>query len=166
MTFAQLSAWLKNFLGGWLLVLGIKKGLVECATVCVKSVVILKYVSVCMIHIFSPLWIDESSCPSIQVFLWLVNLGGTLVWLIPKDLDILFTQKSRPSYSIIIECQSHFISVTQEAINPTTYNIIRWCAGLMVQMTLRPIFSSYFFNNKILCQNCFHLFLFFFILKK
>ena len=60
---------------------------------------------------FSPLWIDESSCPSIQVFLWLVNLGGTLVWLIPKDLDILFTQKSRPSYSIIIECQSHFISV-------------------------------------------------------
>jgi hypothetical protein len=44
-TFAQLtelSARLKNFLGGWLLVLGIKEGLVECATVCVKSVVILK----------------------------------------------------------------------------------------------------------------------------
>ena len=40
-TFAQLSARLKNFLGGWLLVLGIKEGLVECATVCVKSVVIL-----------------------------------------------------------------------------------------------------------------------------
>ena len=42
-TFAQLSARLKNFLGGWLLVLGIKEGLVEYATVCVKSVVILKY---------------------------------------------------------------------------------------------------------------------------
>ena len=40
-TFAQLSARLKNFLGDWLLVLGIKEGLVECATVCVKSVVIL-----------------------------------------------------------------------------------------------------------------------------
>ena len=40
-TFAQLSARLKNFLRGWLLVLGIKEGLVECATVCVKSVVIL-----------------------------------------------------------------------------------------------------------------------------
>ena len=40
-TFAQLSARLRNFLGGWLLVLGIKEGLVECATVCVKSVVIL-----------------------------------------------------------------------------------------------------------------------------
>ena len=40
-TFAQLSTRLKNFLGGWLLVLGIKEGLVECATVCVKSVVIL-----------------------------------------------------------------------------------------------------------------------------
>ena len=40
-TFAQLSARLKNFLGGWLVVLGIKEGLVECATMCVKSVVIL-----------------------------------------------------------------------------------------------------------------------------
>ena len=40
-TFAQLSARLKNFLRGWLLVFGIKEGLVECATVCVKSVVIL-----------------------------------------------------------------------------------------------------------------------------
>ena len=43
MTFAQLSARLKNFLRGWLLVLGLKEGLVECATVCVKSVVILMY---------------------------------------------------------------------------------------------------------------------------
>ena len=41
-TFAQLSGRLKNFLRGWLLVLGIKEGLVECATVCVKSVVILR----------------------------------------------------------------------------------------------------------------------------
>ena len=36
-TFAQLSARFKNFLGGWLLVLGIKEGLVECAAMCVKS---------------------------------------------------------------------------------------------------------------------------------
>ena len=42
-TSAQLSARLKNFLRGWLLVLGLKEGLVECATVCVKSVVILIY---------------------------------------------------------------------------------------------------------------------------
>ena len=40
-TFAQLTTRLKNFLGGWLLVLGLKEDLVECATVCVKSVVIL-----------------------------------------------------------------------------------------------------------------------------
>ena len=42
-TFTQLTARLKNFLRGWLLVLGHKEGLVECATVCVKSEVILKY---------------------------------------------------------------------------------------------------------------------------
>ena len=41
MTFTQLTARLNNFLRGWLLVLGLKEGLVECATVCVKSEVIL-----------------------------------------------------------------------------------------------------------------------------
>ena len=40
-TFTQVTARLKNFLVGWLLVLGLKEGLVECATVCVKSWVIL-----------------------------------------------------------------------------------------------------------------------------
>ena len=40
-TFTQLKAWLKNFLRGSLLILGLKEGLVECATVCVKSEVIL-----------------------------------------------------------------------------------------------------------------------------
>ena len=43
MTFTQLYTRLKNFLRGWLLVLGLEEGLVACATVCVKSVVILKY---------------------------------------------------------------------------------------------------------------------------
>ena len=43
-TYAQLSARLKNFLRGWLLVLGLKERLVECATVCVKSVVILQVI--------------------------------------------------------------------------------------------------------------------------
>ena len=42
MSFTQLKARLKNFLMDWLLVLGIEEGLVECVTVCVKSVVILQ----------------------------------------------------------------------------------------------------------------------------
>ena len=44
-TFTQVTAILKNFLVGWGLVLGLKEGLVECATVCVKSWVILKKVA-------------------------------------------------------------------------------------------------------------------------
>jgi hypothetical protein len=43
MTFTQLSARLKNFLRGLLLVLALKECLVECATLCVKSEVILAY---------------------------------------------------------------------------------------------------------------------------
>ena len=41
MTFTQLNARLKNFLMGWLLVIGLKESLLECLTVCVKSDVIL-----------------------------------------------------------------------------------------------------------------------------
>ena len=40
-TFTQLTARLKHFLRGWLLILAQKEGLVECATVCVKSEIIL-----------------------------------------------------------------------------------------------------------------------------
>ena len=42
-TFTQLTARLKTFLMGWLLVLDLKEGLVECATFCIKSEVILIY---------------------------------------------------------------------------------------------------------------------------
>ena len=42
MTFTQQTARLKNFSVDRLLVLGLKEGLVECATVCVKSEVILQ----------------------------------------------------------------------------------------------------------------------------
>ena len=44
-TFTQLTARLINFLMDWLLVLGLEKGLVEFATVCLKSWVILISVS-------------------------------------------------------------------------------------------------------------------------
>ena len=46
MTFIQVNARLKNFLMGWLLVLGLKECLVECATLFVKSEVMLTYVNV------------------------------------------------------------------------------------------------------------------------
>ena len=45
-TFTQLTARIKNFLVGWLLFWGLKEGLVECAIVCVKSWVILKYIKI------------------------------------------------------------------------------------------------------------------------
>ena len=44
MTFIQLTTRLKIFLSGWLLALDMKEGLVEGATVCVKSEVTLTYI--------------------------------------------------------------------------------------------------------------------------
>ena len=46
--FTQLTARLKNFFRSWLLVLSLKEGLVECATVCVKSEVILAGMAACL----------------------------------------------------------------------------------------------------------------------
>ena len=43
MIFVQPSSRLMYFLMGWLLVLGLKACLVKCATVCVRSMVILQY---------------------------------------------------------------------------------------------------------------------------
>ena len=40
-TFTQLTVRINEFLVGWLLFLGLKEGLLECAIVCVKSWVIL-----------------------------------------------------------------------------------------------------------------------------
>ena len=37
MTFTQLTARFKNFLRGWLLILGLKECLEKCATLCLKS---------------------------------------------------------------------------------------------------------------------------------
>ena len=44
MIFVQPSSRLMYFLMGWLLVLGLKDCLVKCATVCVRSMVILLYI--------------------------------------------------------------------------------------------------------------------------
>ena len=72
-TFAQLSARLKNFLGGWLLVLGLEEGFVECATVCVKSVVILMYLIMC----------DNNHC-RVNVFLLIKTIRKMVVALFPE----------------------------------------------------------------------------------
>ena len=62
--FVQVNSRLMEFLNGRLLVLVLKECLVECATVCVKSVVILK--SLCLIF----LWIE---CISASFLTWPCN---------------------------------------------------------------------------------------------
>ena len=55
-TFTQLTARLKNFLMGLLLVLGLKEGLLECVTACVKSEVILLTVHSVCIEVWPRIW--------------------------------------------------------------------------------------------------------------
>ena len=45
-TFTQLTVRINNFFVGWLLFWGLKEGLVECATVCVNSWVILEFLEI------------------------------------------------------------------------------------------------------------------------
>ena len=72
---------LKYFLVGWLLVLGLKEGLVEYATVCAKSWLILKEVPNIYfgpsntIGDFMPLTTYSSPANNRKVFLILLNRG-------------------------------------------------------------------------------------------
>ena len=80
-TFVELSTRLKNFLGGWLLVLGIKEGLVECATVCVKSVVILTKKDKPMLRTSTPRAGNQKTLTYTmlkQSFIWSLNLAMVL----------------------------------------------------------------------------------------
>ena len=53
-TFTQLTARIKNFLMDWLMVLGLNEGLAECATLCLKSWVILT----CS-RVYGTSWVDR-----------------------------------------------------------------------------------------------------------
>ena len=73
-TFTQLTARHKNCLRGWLLVLGLKKGLVECEAVCVKSEVILTFSSQ------QPKW-QNVKCHNLPFIYFIGEAGEGLVEL-------------------------------------------------------------------------------------
>ena len=84
-TFTQLTARLENFLRGWLLVLGLKEGLVECATVCIKSEVILAqcldpYIIVFTSHIHTSTRSELNQICSTYYF------AATLKWFITRRI--------------------------------------------------------------------------------
>ena len=104
-TFAQLSARLENILGGWVLVLGIKEGLVECATVCVKSVVILNsFINIRLEVFFSTFLLNICISNYVTVFFTIRNyfsLGyngvNIPIFLLAPMIKFLF--------DIFLECQ-------------------------------------------------------------
>ena len=79
MTYTQLTATLKHFLRGWLLVLGLKERLVECATVCVKSEVILTYIKTYLqswdgrLLPFVSMYVVFVSIPQSKIFKMIIN---------------------------------------------------------------------------------------------
>ena len=93
-------------LRGWLLVLGIKKGLVECATVCVKSVVILTYLrpsvsptGICGIghidsHVIQEIWGQSQTkyrvgqLKNMYVVKWKGNPSNLVMWRFWHDFLI------------------------------------------------------------------------------
>ena len=85
-TFVQLSARLKNFFRGWLLVLSPNEGLVECATVCVKSEVIL-------VFSYAGKWKDERQNK------YLLKKFGLISSASKFTLGILRVCKNSKSYS-------------------------------------------------------------------
>ena len=96
MTFTQLNKRLKNFLRGWLLVFGLEEGLVECATLCVKSWVILSFpckksyesfVNVFKINVFKVIIYRKVSASKVNV-----SKDNELKGKVPKKTNFLKTQ--------------------------------------------------------------------------
>ena len=87
-TFTQVTARLKTFLVGWLLVLGLKEGLVECATVCVKSWVILA----CLGPSINDVTKNLSFWP-LPLLLFLLNF-----WLPLEDIDVIYGWPESPIF--------------------------------------------------------------------
>ena len=83
MTFTQLTTRLKQFLMGWLLFLGLKEGLVNCATVCIKSDV---YLVVTWIFILGQLWKYNENMDLVNKFIITsVNKDHFVQWIIPAE---------------------------------------------------------------------------------
>ena len=98
-TFTQVTARLKNLLRGWLLVLSLKEGLVECATVCVISEVILFY-------LYPSSW---TSAPE-----WYSSAAAIA---------------PRPSSSGLIDCLATIITLLQTSLGANLFINFAWlCA--------------------------------------
>ena len=82
-TFTQVTPRLKNFLVGWLLVLGLKEGLVECAKVCFKSWVLLMYCDALFCHSLLNISLVKTNAFSLLYFnnpSNLIDLFGCKIW--------------------------------------------------------------------------------------
>ena len=98
-TFFQLSTRLKNFFRGWLLVLGLKEGLVECATVCVKSVVILEYC-----YVTTGLFCKEElefNCKSSKDLTQLWNPWWSSMSYVYRTIDSWSDNKDKPAWHLM-----------------------------------------------------------------
>ena len=131
-TFTQLITRLKNFLRGWLLVLDLKEGLVECATVCVKSEVILDLS-----------WVDKkgsatrSTTPSKTVWTWVLKCF--IYQGIPPTRAATGTNSETMNHdffpqNLFLSDQTFFIC------EKTSFNLTRYCQFFGPWLSI--IFSS------------------------
>ena len=139
MTFTQLTARLKNFLIGWLLVLGLKESLVECATLCVKSEIILDYNNMdSSFEKFAVISDQENPAGKIEIIS--PTLSGS-----PKDKNYWAVILGLVCFIVVIGNVLVIVSVFKEKVlqNITNYFIVSLAvADLLVAGCVMP-FSVY-----------------------
>ena len=140
MTFTQLTARLKNFLRGWLLVLGLKESLVECATVCVKSEIILDYNNNMDSYSENFAVISDQENPAGKIEIISPTLSGS-----PKDKNYWAVILGLVCFIVVIGNVLVIVSVFKEKVlqNITNYFIVSLAvADLLVAGCVMP-FSVY-----------------------
>ena len=139
-TFTQATARLENFLMGWLLVLGLKESLVECATVCVKSEIILDYNNNMDSYSENFAVISDQENPAGKIEIISPTLSGS-----PKDKNYWAVILGLVCFIVVIGNVLVIVSVFKEKVlqNITNYFIVSLAvADLLVAGCVMP-FSVY-----------------------
>ena len=145
-TFAQLSARLKNFLRGWLLVLGLKEGLVESATVCVNSVVIL---TSCLGPKKQDVW------PKINFTQ--MKLPNT-IGIHPPRLVLHFFWGDSDFVEIVITLVDEFLWRTfLWRFFVTNFDVSNFCDQFLWPILIFQFFGRYFFTYNLLTMASFRI---------
>ena len=133
----QLTAKLKNFFRGWLLALGIKEDLVKCATLCVKSEVILMSKHNRVLAIIWFVWYPSGT------LLLSRNLDTWLRWNLKWMTVIKWVPQSKARKKVPRQSESVSLKPYWQDGMMQFHNMLRWPLPSNQYYTYSPTYANF-----------------------